>query len=226
MVVKEETHTRQQWRSSDPIYRDVPPEVKIMSRLNKSRCHAIPRLYHYRRYKHVYRHRLYMEFCPYRDLSVLLSRYRRFRQFLPEPFLWDTFFHLVEAARAMRDGLVGEEWGDEVVHRDVKPGNGEIFSNSFFLLLIVGLGLGLLGILCSLTYFLVFLVFLGVENPEKGFPFYPVAKLGDFGLAIMTNKHDEHNPHGWVGAGTLGYLAPVSTVSFDRTTPRIDDQHN
>ena len=50
-----------------------------MSKLNKTRCHAIPRLFGYKRYKHVFKHRIYMEYCPYKDLSVLLRRYSRFR---------------------------------------------------------------------------------------------------------------------------------------------------
>ena len=47
------------------------------------------------------------------------------RQFMPEAFLWDTFYHLVEAAVAMRSGTGG--WEFEIVHRDLKPSNGKIF---------------------------------------------------------------------------------------------------
>ena len=53
-------------------------------------------------------------------------------------------------------------------------------------------------------------VFLGEENAEKGFPFYPVAKLGDFGLAVTTNSEDLSNPRNYRGPGTRGYKAPVS----------------
>ncbi len=53
------------------------------------------------------------------------------------------------------------------------------------------------------------LVFLGKENEEKGFSFYPVAKTGDFGLAVMTNPEDDKNPGEYVGHGTHGYFAPV-----------------
>ena len=84
-----------------------------------------------------------MEYCPHKDLSVLCKRYGRFRfvntempivgsitqrvnrQHLPEPFLWDTFYHLVEAATAMRNGSKREKWDFEIVHRDLKPGNGK-----------------------------------------------------------------------------------------------------
>ena len=54
------------------------------------------------------------------------------------------------------------------------------------------------------------LVFLGREKEEKGFPFYPVAKTGDFGLALITNSKDPNNPGQYQGAGTTGYYAPVS----------------
>ena len=53
------------------------------------------------------------------------------RQYLPEAFLWDTFYHLVEAAVAMRDGPRKGEWGFEFVHRDIKPGNSKIFCVGF-----------------------------------------------------------------------------------------------
>lgn len=49
------------------------------------------------------------------------------RQFLPEPFLWDTFYHLVEAAVAMKKGPKRDKWEFEIVHRDLKPGNGKTF---------------------------------------------------------------------------------------------------
>ena len=59
-------------------------------------------------------------------------------------------------------------------------------------------------------------VFLGYENADKGFPFYPVAKLGDFGLATMTNRDDPKNPAEYRGWGTPGYIAPVSMRSCRR----------
>ena len=46
------------------------------------------------------------------------------RLYMPEPFLWDVFHHLVEAAVAMRYGPTNGSWGGhEIVHRDIKPGN-------------------------------------------------------------------------------------------------------
>ena len=51
------------------------------------------------------------------------------RQFLPEAFLWDTFYHLVEAAVAMRSGT--GDWEFEIVHRDFKPANSKTFHIQF-----------------------------------------------------------------------------------------------
>lgn len=49
------------------------------------------------------------------------------RLYMPEPFLWDVFHHLVEAAVAMRYGPTDGGWGGhEIVHRDIKPGNSSI----------------------------------------------------------------------------------------------------
>ena len=78
MVIKDDAYAKCEGENEENSSK-VPGEVKIMSKLNKARCQAIPRLFNYRRYKHVYKHRMYMEYCPYKDLSVLITRYRRFR---------------------------------------------------------------------------------------------------------------------------------------------------
>ena len=49
------------------------------------------------------------------------------RQYLPEPFLWDTFYHLVQAAVAMENGLKDGDGDYEIVHRDLKPANSKNF---------------------------------------------------------------------------------------------------
>ena len=93
----------------------------------------------------------------------------------------------------MRSGT--GDWDFEIVHRDLKPSNSKTFH-------------------IHLSTFRRFpkhdSVFLGAENAMKGFPFYPVAKLGDFGFGVMTNHEDATNPSRLRGAGTDGYFAPVS----------------
>ena len=123
------------------------------------------------------------------------------RQYLPEPFLWDTFYHLVEAAVAMRNGPKDGDWDFNIVHRDLKPGNSKTFQN-----------FASSRILEHPFTKALLLVFLGKENAEKGYPFYPVAKLGDYGIAVMTNDNDPYNPHAYRGPGTPGYYAPVITT--------------
>ena len=51
--------------------------------------------------------------------------------------------------------------------------------------------------------------FLGNEMSSP-FPTYPTAKLGAFGLAVMTNADNRGNPEAFQGAGTKMYMAPVS----------------
>ena len=58
---------------------EVPEEVKMMRRLNKTDCQAVPDLIAYRRYMHVRKHRIYMEFCHFGDLATLDLNYKRFR---------------------------------------------------------------------------------------------------------------------------------------------------
>lgn len=53
------------------------------------------------------------------------------RQYLPEPFLWDTFYHLVETAMAMENGLTDGGGDFEIVHRDIKPANSKSFHTRF-----------------------------------------------------------------------------------------------
>lgn len=51
-----------------------------------------------------------------------------YRQYFPEAFLWDVFYYQVEAAAAMVNGPADANWEfEEIVHRDIKPGNGTCF---------------------------------------------------------------------------------------------------
>lgn len=57
----------------------VPEEVKMMRRMNKTDCQTVPELFAYKRYMHVRKHRIYMEYCPHSDLATLNLNYKRFR---------------------------------------------------------------------------------------------------------------------------------------------------
>ncbi|KAL8894982.1 MAG: hypothetical protein Q9207_008347 [Kuettlingeria erythrocarpa] len=62
------------------------------------------------------------------------------------------------------------------------------------------------------------IVFLAAERPyhEDGTPIYPTAKLGDFGLTIITGDNDPQNPSRLRGHGTPGYKAPEQKMSAHR----------
>ncbi|KAK0509162.1 hypothetical protein JMJ35_008533 [Cladonia borealis] len=180
MVIKQIGGTRHMWEP------EKPEEVRIMEKMKTTKIRGLVRLINYKRYHRKRIHRIYMEFCPYGDLSRLIERYRRFGRHFPEPFLWQTFFYLAEAASAMRFGPSerNDEWdyNKEIVHRDIKPPN----------------------------------IFLGGENKHTGLPFYPTAKMGDFGLAIETNISDPQNPHDYAGCGTANYMAPEQQPLHER----------
>lgn len=186
MVIKQMGVRKGIWRS------EMPMEVKMMKKMEATKCPSVVRYIAYRRFLHDQVHRIYMEFCPHGDLKRLYRRYRKFRfvhrlvrtgfevlnlsrLYMPEPFLWDVFHNLVEAAVAMRYGPTDGGWaGHEIVHRDIKPGN----------------------------------IFLDREDMEDGIPFYPISKLGDWGLARETHLSDPDNPTILRKAGTPGYKAP------------------
>lgn len=169
MVIKQIGVRKGIWRP------EMPMEVKMMRKMEETDCPSVVRYEGYRRFLHDQVHRIYMEYCPHGDLKRLYRRYRKFRLYMPEPFLWDVFHHLVEAAVAMRYGPEDGGWGGhEIVHRDIKPGN----------------------------------IFLDTEDRKSGIPFYPVSKLGDWGLARQTHANDPNNPATLSKAGTPKYKAP------------------
>jgi hypothetical protein len=54
-------------------------------------------------------------------------------------------------------------------------------------------------------------VFLGYHvDPESPWHVYPVLKVGDWGLAKLTNEYDPENPRRFMERGTRVYLPPVS----------------
>ena len=73
MIKESKTASTETWTGQ------VPEEVKMMQRMKKTDCNVVPELITYRRYSHVRKHRVYMEFCPYSDLAALNLKYKRFR---------------------------------------------------------------------------------------------------------------------------------------------------
>lgn len=194
-----------------------------MRKMEETRCPSVVRYIAYRRFLHDQVHRIYMEFCPHGDLKRLYRRYRKFRfvcrlvrngfevlnlsrLYMPEPFLWDVFRHLVETAVAMRYGPTDGGWaGHEIVHRDIKPGNSP--TPDFFPTIV--------NANCDP-------VFLDKEDMKDGIPFYPLSKLGDWGLARETHADDPDNPTRLRQAGTPGYKAPVSAIFASARTANVE----
>ncbi|KAL8824454.1 MAG: hypothetical protein Q9170_008146, partial [Blastenia crenularia] len=160
---------------------EMPQEVAIMSNLlDDGKNNGILQLRSYKRYPRSQAHRLYLEYCEHGDLEKLIAKYRARKRYFPEEFIWDVFYHLAKACRAMDRGPSDEDRvmdeADTYVHCDIKPENIFLASSQ--------------------------------EYNDDGIPIYPSARLGDFGIAIVTGVNDPDNPSLYKGRGTMGYKAP------------------
>ncbi|KAL8932786.1 MAG: hypothetical protein Q9216_006677 [Gyalolechia sp. 2 TL-2023] len=187
--IQERTYSKYDWNK--------PFEVQVMEDLQDEENNGTVQLRGYSRYPRSRAHRIYMEYCEHGDLERLISRYRskryvvdcRFkpseqstylgRQYIPEEFIWDAFYHLANACRALDQGpkrRPKDERRNLYIHRDVKPEN-------------------------------IFLAAPGGYGQNCA-PIYPRTKLGDFGLTDVTGVDDPLNPSAYKGAGTIGYRPP------------------
>ncbi|KAL8710784.1 MAG: hypothetical protein Q9225_007232 [Loekoesia sp. 1 TL-2023] len=180
-------------------YPQKPDEVECMEGLNvfTTAGDSTVRFRRYKRYPRREVHRIYMEYCPYGDLNKLIKEYRARRQFIPEKFIWDVFYHLARACKGLEEIPPDHDKtpdNTETVHRDIKPAN-------------------------------VFLGNPG--TPTNGCnPIYPTAKLGDFGIVIFTGTEDQENPFNYRGVGTPGYM-PLEQEYLTTTDPSLLNQiHN
>ncbi|KAK3708754.1 hypothetical protein LTR37_011275 [Vermiconidia calcicola] len=58
-----------------------------------------------------------------------------------------------------------------------------------------------------------------LDTPGIEFPSYPTARLGDFGLAVVTDETDANNPVAFNdGTGTRGWRAPEQCLHFSKDT--------
>ncbi|KAL8932344.1 MAG: hypothetical protein Q9211_006369, partial [Gyalolechia sp. 1 TL-2023] len=102
-----------------------PSEVEVMEDLQDTANNGTVQLRAYRRYPMARAHRIYMEYCEHGDLEKLISRYRSKRQYIPEEFIWDAFYHLANACRVMERGprRPQDERRNIYIHRDIKTDN-------------------------------------------------------------------------------------------------------
>jgi len=134
---------------------------------------------------------MYLEYCPYGDLSDLLAHHQNINRPIPEALIWHVFESLVNVGLLMERRIDTKADGGwtEVVHRDFKPQNAFLGNHP------------------------------QPVTGHGNFAAYPTIKLGDFGLAVETSPTDARNPGALVDSGTPRYYAPEQVDQ--RGNPRL-----
>ena len=135
-----------------------------------------------------------MAFCPYKSLHFLLQdrdddEEKRYHTetLIPEPALWSIFNDLVDACLLLQYGDVD---GDEPVEGWAPIVHRDIKLDN---------------------------VWLDSRNAKRRFPSYPTARLGDFGMAVMTDENDPNNPMAFNdGDGAHVWRAPEQLLFLDQ----------
>lgn len=178
-----------------PIDHDLPTEGVLLERIHSvaddpqgTREHAICgiRGWHVDQGQRLVK--IFLEYCPFKDLWQLIDTYRvaRVRSWLPEPFIWYVLEELLRSAEILEHGtnLVGNEpdgWRS-IIHQDIKPANVYLSSRS-----------------------------------DRRFRHYPKIKLADFGMSVETCADDPNNPRDLAdNIGTEGFMAPEMLTWFVR----------
>ncbi|KAK5090744.1 hypothetical protein LTR05_000920 [Lithohypha guttulata] len=163
--------------------------------------------------------RLYLEYAPHGDLSTLRKRYKAFKMYFPEAFLWHVFHSLAKAAEQMgpysgipdelrnvTDDLDAHQYLDYLLHLDIKLDNiflgyQEPYANSRTTGGVQG---------TEHRDQVPERREQGPEHHQKDNPLplpYPAVKLGDFGCAELTSRSDFENPRVLSG-GTRDWRPP------------------
>ncbi|KAK5073557.1 hypothetical protein LTR64_007307 [Lithohypha guttulata] len=163
--------------------------------------------------------RLYLEYAPHGDLSTLRKRYKAFKMYFPEAFLWHVFHSLAKAAEQMgpysgipdelrnvTDDLDAHQYLDYLLHLDIKLDNiflgyQEPYANSRTTGGVQG---------TEHRDQVPERREQGPEHHQKDNPLplpYPAVKLGDFGCAELTSRSDFENPRVLSG-GTRHWRPP------------------
>ncbi|KIY02715.1 uncharacterized protein Z520_01180 [Fonsecaea multimorphosa CBS 102226] len=162
-------------------------EAAIMAQTNDLDSDNLVRL---RQYKVDQQYcRYYIEFCEFDTLETLRLRYKAWNQYLPETFLWHTFYFLAQAYldfctgpfRSLRfDNFRQAMPGQYLLHMDIKTDN----------------------------------IFLGMNTTkDDGTVWYPVPKIGDFGLATTTNPDElTTNTAQILQRGTAAWMPPEQRI--------------
>ncbi|OAP58717.1 hypothetical protein AYL99_07807 [Fonsecaea erecta] len=162
-------------------------EAAIMAQTNDLESDHLVRLRQYKVDQEYCRY--YLEFCEFDTLETLRLRYKAWNKYLPEAFLWHTFHFL---AQAYLDFSAGP-------FRSLKFNNfGETTPGQYLLH----------------NDIKTENIFLG-RNPgrQEGTAYYPVPKIGDFGLAVTTNANElTRNTAQLIQQGTQCWKAPEQRI--------------
>ena len=155
-----------------------------------------------------------------------------YRAYLPEEFLWKAFHSMAMVAQIMKERkFLDPETGAVpelpfvLIHSDIKPLNSKFLCSSVS----VHKDVNAYWLFCSSFRALSLadheiLVFLGYHaDPKSPWHAYPVVKVGDWGLASLTNSLDPGNPKNFIKNGTPWYLPPVSEIP-SHTLPSVAEE--
>lgn len=154
-VVEETALKQSNWEMSLALenHQEIAREAAIMSQLNLISSEYIVYMKAFRCLREPEKEkatwRFYFEYCPYGDLGRLKSRYKAwgyvhlflvprvnadflYSTYLPEEFLWRTFYSMAKVARLMRDAKLKELDMSAtptvpfvLIHSDIKPLNSK-----------------------------------------------------------------------------------------------------
>jgi serine/threonine protein kinase len=110
-------------------------------------------------------------------------------QFIPEPFIWWMFLCLVEGCLVLETGAIEEDERPKAENWTHMIVHRDLKPGNIFL-----------------------------DEPEHGdnvrFPSYPQAKIGDFGISLLTNEDDPNNPALYCGDEGTNYWQPVEMTTL------------
>ena len=140
-----------------------------------------------------------MEFCPHKNLHFLIKDRHPDQsgatyhsyQLIPEPALWSIFSDLVDACLLLQFG--GVEANETMAGWEPIVHRDIKLDN----------------------------IFLDRREAKNRFPSYPTARLGDFGVAMMTDENDANNPMAFNdAAGARCWRAPEQLLFVDKSSLR------
>lgn len=113
---------------------ELAKEAALMGQTNEINDDGMMKLRNFKYYQSQKQWRLYFEYCPYGDLERLRIRYKAYGRYLPELFLWHTFYWLAKTLQNYTSDIWRSTdtgtWGEKIdraylMHFDIKTQNGK-----------------------------------------------------------------------------------------------------